>query len=230
MYQAQKNIRKTNLAHNWLPITLALWGLFNVLPFAAPVAMQLGWSGIGNAIYDVYGLFCHQMAHRSFFLFGQQIMYTPQQLPIELSGQMGLDALALRAFRGSEALGWKVAWSDRMVTMYGGILIGGIVYYWLSKHRRIYPVSIWFFVLLALPMALDGGTHLLSDFAGLTAGFRYNNAWLVYLTNHVFPASFYAGDMLGSFNSWMRIVTGLLFGLGCAAFIFPYVDRGIINS
>jgi hypothetical protein len=73
------------LAHCWLPIILTLWGLLNLIPFLAPVAMHVGWAGVGNTIYDVYGLVCHQMAQRSYFLFGQQLMYTPEQLPVELT-------------------------------------------------------------------------------------------------------------------------------------------------
>jgi uncharacterized membrane protein len=211
------------LIKHWLPIALIFWAVFNLLPFVAPVAMQSGWTGLGNTIYDVYGLFCHQMAHRSYFLFSEQIMYTPEQLPVELTGRMGTDALALRAFRGSETLGWKVAWSDRMVTMYGGFLLGGIAYWFISKRRQVQPMPIWLLILLVLPMGLDGGTHFISDFGGLTTGFRYTNTWLVNLTNNAFPVDFYFGDRLGSFNSWMRIITGLLFGIATAGFAFPFI-------
>lgn len=79
--------------------------------------------------------------------------------------------------------------------------------------------------LFLLPMFIDGGTHFLSDLAGLGQGFRYTSVWLANLTNHVFPATFYAGDALGSFNSWMRLITGQLFGLGVVRFGFPYLDE-----
>jgi hypothetical protein len=38
----------------WLPLFLVLFGIYNLLPFAAPVAMRLGWTPIGNVIYDLY--------------------------------------------------------------------------------------------------------------------------------------------------------------------------------
>jgi len=82
-------------------------------------------------------------------------------------------------------------------------------------------------VLFILPLAIDGATHMFSDFAGLTAGFRYSNLWLSNLTGYIFPTDFYIGDTLGSFNSWMRIITGLLFGVGTAGFIFPFIDRSL---
>jgi len=45
------------------------------------------------------------------------------------------------------------------------------------------------------------------------------------LTGNTFPATFYVGDALGSFNSWMRLITGILFALGVVWFIFPYLGR-----
>jgi hypothetical protein len=50
-------------------LILALF-IFNALPFLAPVFMKLGLEGIGRAIYLIYWPLCHQMAQRSFFLFG----------------------------------------------------------------------------------------------------------------------------------------------------------------
>ena len=85
------------------------------------------------------------------------------------------------------------------------------------------PLPWWGLVLFLLPMAIDGGTHMFSDLAGIGQGFRDSNQWLAALTNNALPASFYAGDALGSFNCWMRILTGLLAGLGLAWFVFPYM-------
>lgn len=76
-----------------------------------------------------------------------------------------------------------------------------------------------------LLMALDGGTHFVSDLFGLQQGFRYGNAWLAALTRQVFPATYYVGNALGSFNSWMRLFTGLFFGAGIVWFGFPYIDE-----
>ena len=76
-------------------------------------------------------------------------------------------------------------------------------------------------------MGIDGTTHFVSDIAGIGQGFRYTNAWLAAMTNNVFPASFYIGDALGSFNSWMRLLTGALFGIGVVWFGFPYMDLAL---
>ncbi len=67
-------------------------------------------------------------------------------------------------------------------------------------------------------------SHLVSDLFGIGQGFRDSNAWLAILTNHSFSPGFYAGDAWGSFNSLMRLLTGILFGMGIVWFGFPYLD------
>jgi hypothetical protein len=55
-------------------------------------------------------------------------------------------------------------------------------------------------------------------------GFRDTNVWLAQLTNQGFPTSFYVGDALGSFNSWVRLLSGALFGIASVWLAFPYAD------
>ena len=64
---------------------------------------------------------------------------------------------------------------------------------------------------------------MFSDLEGIGLGFRDSNQWLAMLTNNSLPAGFYAGDALGSFNSFMRFITGLLAGLGIVWLAFPYI-------
>lgn len=218
-------IAQTVVRH-WLAIFLVVYGIFNALPFVAPVFMKLGWIGAADAIYTGYSFLCHQMAQRSFFLFGDHLMVAPDDLPLALTGSTGTDTLLLRNFRGSDALGWKVAWSDRMVSLYGGVWLVGLVYWAVARVRTVKPLPIWLFILFLLPMAIDGGTHTISDYSGgLTAGFRYHNAWLAALTGHALPDGFYRGDAIGSFNSIMRLLTGLLAAVGVVWIAFPYIDR-----
>lgn len=215
-----------SLLRHWLVIFLVVYGLFNALPFVAPVFMKLGWTNAGNAIYTGYSFLCHQMAQRSFFLFGEHVTYSPDQLPLTLTGSTGTDTLLLRNFRGSEALGWKVAWSDRMISLYAGVWLVGLVYWGVARLRTVKPISIGAFGLLMLPIVLDGGSHMISDtMNGLMTGFRYDNVWLASLTGRSLPESFYSGDALGSFNSWMRLITGLLAAVGIVWLAFPWIDR-----
>ncbi len=214
----------------WLIIIIVALTILNGLPFLAPVFMKLGWNPAGQVIYLVYSGLCHQMAQRSFFLFGSQgfQMYNLSRLPIDTSPANVI--LAARAFLGSPTLGWKVAWSDRMVSMYASPLLVALVYAVLRRRKVIQPLPLWAAGLLLLPMAVDGTTHAISDFAGIGQGFRDSNAWLATLTSHSLPAWFYAGDALGSFNSWMRLFSGLTFGIGVGGLLYPNIDLSLQPS
>jgi len=215
---------------DWFLLLIIIMFIINLLPFLAPVFMKLGWTDIGQGIYSVYSMACHQMAQRSFFLFGPKgfQMYELSQLPVDITGDsMGTAALELRHFLGNEQYGWKVAWSDRMVYMYVTPLLAAISYAFIREFGWVKPLPLWGFVLLMLPMAIDGTTHLISDTLGMVEGFRYHNTWLAELTGYALPTSFYVGDSFGSFNSWMRLLSGLTFGLGIAWLAYPYIQETI---
>lgn len=216
---------------HWGLVFTVLLGVFNLLPFLAPVFMRLNWTAPANLIYTLYSPLCHQMAQRSFFLFGAQPMYNIADLPVTLPGTKLGDMAALRAFVGSADFGWKVAWSDRMVYMFGALWLAGMVFSWLRRNRVVKPLSLVGFAVLVLPMLVDGGTHLLSDMAGgLTGGFRYENQWLAALTGNLLPSWFYVGDAFGSFNSWMRLLSGLTFGVATVWLAYPYLDDAMLDS
>lgn len=200
-------------------IFLLVYGLWVFAPFLAPVLMHIGWTGTGKAIYFIYSFFCHQLPERSFFLFGEKTMYSLTE--IQMTWQDTANPVLLRQFIGNAAIGWKIAWSDRMIWFYMSIWLFALL--WFPIRRRIKPLVLWGFVLLLLPLILDGGTHAISDLAGIGNGFRDTNMWLAALTDYSLPKSFYAGDALGSFNSIMRFVTGVLAGLGISWLTFPYL-------
>jgi uncharacterized membrane protein len=189
------------------------------LPYLAPVFMQIGWTGAGKAIYFIYSFFCHQLPERSFFWFGEKAMYSLSE--IQSVWQDTINPMILRQFVGNETMGWKIAWSDRMISFYTSVWFFAAL--WYPFRRKIKPISWWGFVLLLFPIAIDGGTHMVSDFAGIGQGFRDTNQWLAALTNNTLPVTFSAGDALGSFNSIMRFITGILAGLGIVWIAFPYI-------
>jgi hypothetical protein len=80
------------------------------------------------------------------------------------------------------------------------------------------------YLLLILPMAFDGGSHMVSEITRL--GFRDNNVWAVWLTSSVFPSTFYVGTTVGTLNWLLRTLTGSLFGLATIWFAFPYLSAG----
>jgi uncharacterized membrane protein len=209
------------LARHWLILLSLALAIFVGLPWLAPVFMELGWPRAAHAIYLVYATQCHQLPQRSFFLFGNKAMYSLTE--IQAAWQVTTSPLVLRQFIGNAQMGWKVAWSDRMVTMYTSILFLSILYW--PFRRWIRPLPLWSLAILALPIFIDVGTHMISDLSGIGQGFRDTNAWLAILTHNSFPADFYAGDMLGSFNSWARLITGTLLGLGIVGWLYPHLNR-----
>jgi uncharacterized membrane protein len=211
--------RTLGLSRHWLAWANLGWGMLFGLPWLAPILMEAGASWPGRAIYTIYSFLCHQFANRSFFLFGPKSMYSYSELQ-----SVAPDAatwLGLRAFIGSAEVGYKVAWSDRMVSLYGGVLLGGLLF--ALFRRYVKPPRGRTLVLMIAPIILDGTTHWISDLAGVGRGFRYTNAWLGTLTGNALPQSFYVGNALGSFNSWMRLITGLLFGLAMVWLTYPFI-------
>jgi uncharacterized membrane protein len=207
------------LSRHWFELFLAIYGLWVFTPFLAPFFMYLGWTGVGKAIYFIYSFFCHQLPERSFFLFGEKTMYSLNE--IQAAWQDTINPLILRKFIGNETMGWKIAWSDRMISFYTSVWVFAAL--WFPFRRKVKPLSWWAFVLLLLPLIMDGGSHTISDFAGIGQGFRDTNQWLAVLTNHSFSAIFYTGDALGSFNSIVRLFSGLLAGFGIVWLAFPYI-------
>jgi uncharacterized membrane protein len=214
------------LTRNWITLFALIMGAYVGLPFLAPIFMHWGWSGAGKTIYLIYSFLCHQLPERSFFLFGSKPMYSISE--IQAAWKNTFDPIVLRQFIGNPQMGWKVAWSDRMVSMYLSTWFLGLL--WYPLRRRIKALPWWGLLLFLLPMAVDGSTHFLSDLAGIGQGFRYTNAWLATLTNNSLPFSFYVGDALGSFNSWIRLLTGFLFGVGVVWFGFPYLDLAFADQ
>lgn len=209
------------LSRNWFILFVVGYGLWVWAPFLAPLFMRLGWEGPANGMYFIYSFFCHQLPERSYFFFGSQVSYSLSE--IQTVWMDTINPLLLRKFTGTPEMGWKVAWSDRMISFYGGIWLFALAWYPLRHRTKSLPW--WGLIFFLLPMALDGGTHFISDLAGIGQGFRDSNLWLAGLTHSAFSSNFYTGDALGSFNSWMRIITGLLAGLGLVWFAFPYIKE-----
>ena len=212
-------------SRHWLFFLNLLIAVWIGLPWLAPVFMDWGWTGAGKAIYLLYSFQCHQLPERSYFLFGEKAMYSLSE--IQAAWQNTTDPFVLRQFIGNPEMGWKVAWSDRMVSMYTSILLGGLLYGLL--RQRFKPLSFRKFAILLLPMVIDGSTHAASDLAGIGQGFRDTNIWLQILTNNAFSTAFYQGDALGSFNSWMRLISGILFGIALVGFVYPYINNAFAD-
>lgn len=144
---------------------------------AAPSLAALGWRSGADALYAAYHLTCHQWAFRSFFLFGEsgQPIYTQQQLT-----DLGVDPFT---YVGASDFGWKMAFCERDLAIYVGLLVVGLLY---TRRRDLRPASFTAYGALILPMAVDGFTQLfgwrestweLRVVTGLVFGLA--SAWLV---------------------------------------------------
>lgn len=215
------------IRRRWLALLILALGVWTLTPWLAPLFMHWGWTGPGRVVYAVYSLFCHQMPQRSWFLFGESFTYSLDQIGVIWPDTT--TALGVRGFIGTPEMGWKLAWSDRMVSFYGGFFLFGLLCLALRGRilRSRWQMSWRWLVVLLLPIALDGVSHMISDLAGLGVGFRETNAWLAVLTNYTFPPLFYDGDEWGSFNSLMRLITGLLGSSALIFWAFPLIDRSM---
>jgi uncharacterized membrane protein len=212
------NRAAAGVLRRWLLVINVLMGVYVLTPFAAPVLMKAGLEAQGQAIYAVYSTQCHQLPERSFFLFGPSVTYPIDRIN-DVRGSTNL--LTLRQFIGNDQMGYKVAWSDRMVSLYTSVWLGSLLYALLRTRAK--PLPLLLAAMLLVPIFVDGGTHFISDLQGFGQGFRDTNGWLRALTQSTLPPSFYAGDGWGSFNSLTRLWTGVVAGLALAWAVFPRI-------
>jgi uncharacterized membrane protein len=212
------------LSKHWLALFNALVGLYVAGAFLAPVLMNYGYEAAGRAIYNVYAPFCHQYPVRSWFLFGAQAAYRPD------GALLAEELHKLSSFAGNATLGYKVAFCQRDVAIYGSMLLGGLAYVALRKRWEIEPLSMRAYLIVGiLPMGLDGGYQLLTNVV----------AWL---DSTVIPAMRTGADVLQRLAgvldfltpAWMgphettpllRTITGTLFGLASIGVVYPYINE-----
>ncbi|GIV81515.1 MAG: hypothetical protein KatS3mg051_0869 [Anaerolineae bacterium] len=63
------------LARHWLTLALLFLLVYTGLSLTAPVLMKAGWDEAADVIYTLYAPLCHQFAFRSWFFFGDQLVY-----------------------------------------------------------------------------------------------------------------------------------------------------------
>jgi uncharacterized membrane protein len=199
-------------SRHWLAILNTIVFLYVGLPFLAPILMKAGAEGPARLIYTVYSPVCHQLAFRSWFLFGEQAAY-PRTLAgtslISYGEATGLDEndlAAARALVGDSHLGFKVALCERDVAIYGGILLGGLIF--ARVRGRVRPLPVWAWLVFGvLPMAIDGGTQLISAFPIAPAGWALRES-----------------------TPLLRTATGLLFGLLNVWLAYPYLEESMAET
>ncbi|MEA3340645.1 MAG: DUF2085 domain-containing protein [Chloroflexota bacterium] len=197
------------LSKHWLAVFNTLALLYVGLPILAPVLIYLGAVKPAAAIHLIYKPLCHQMPHRSWFLFGPQFAYTLKDLVVH-TGIEPLSTSSETAFLirtaigyGDKSMGYKVAFCQRDVAIYGAIFLAGLLY--TLGRQRVRPLPWWGYLLGLLPMGMDGGYQLLSSL-------------IPYLFPD-FPISPYESTPL------TRTITGGIFGLVTIWLAYPYVQE-----
>lgn len=219
---------------HWLAIFNGAAALYVGLPILAPVLMHAGLTGPGQAIYRLYSPMCHQMASRSFFLFGEQPAYplaaagTDLQ-PIEaymddipefqdISPDDWLSfTLASRAFIGNERMGYKMALCERDIAIYGFVFLGGLIFAGFRRRWPVKPLPLLAFAIIGVgPIGIDGFSQLFGYYATLLDGPVADSV------ARLFP--------LRESTPFLRVFTGGWFGLTLVWLAYPHLEQGMKDT
>ena len=201
-------------SRHYLALINVILALYVFLPVFAPVMMKLGQPEPANAIYKLYRPLCHQLAYRSFFLFGEQATY-PLEVPAgsdrltysHITGNPGEDMQLASEFVGNERAGYKIALCQRDVAIYGSLLLFGLLF--ALTGRKFKPLPWWLWILLAIgPMGLDGVWQLVS---------QMQLSFLNWLPVH-------------ESTPFLRVVTGAAFGWFTAWFGIPTIEDSVSDE
>lgn len=200
------------LSRHYLVILNFLIFLYVGLPFLAPVLMNAGYPALARPIYSAYGAVCHQLAYRSWFLFGDQPVYPRAAAEIgnletyeQATGYNGDNLLDARRFIGNEQVGYKVAFCQRDVAIYSSMLLFGLIF--AATGRKIKPLhwALWIAIGMA-PIAIDGFSQLFSQFPNFSL-WDYRES-----------------------TPLLRTLTGALFGFTTAWFGLPLLEESFVET
>lgn len=206
------------LSKHYLAIINTFLVLYIGIPFLAPSFKKIGWNAPAEVIYRIYRPLCHQWAFRSFFLFGEQFYYPhaaadiPGVLTFEqVSGITDLNdpnRLQARVFEGNPQLGFKIALCERDVAIWGAMALFGLVYAITGRKLPKLHWIIWILVGLG-PIGLDGFSQLFSQIPS-----TFIHSILPYRES----------------TPLLRALTGFLFGLTTAWFMFPLLEESMADT
>lgn len=196
---------------NYYAILISLLlAVFVLLPFLAPILAKENKTVGANIIYKTYHVLCHQLAFRSFYLFGEQAFYPRELAHIDslltyeqVTGNQSIDLEFARSFIGNDMLGFKVAICQRDVAIYGTMALFGIFFHFSKKWIKKIPWY-WWFILALMPIAIDGASQIPSLASGWPTWFPYRES-----------------------TPFLRVLTGSLFGVGTAWYMYPMMEESL---
>ena len=191
------------------------------LPFLAPTLLNVGADAPARAIYRIYKPLCHQFGFRSFFLYGEQIVYPARAAGIpdlitfeDATGIENVDnpysstRFDARNYTGDETVGYKVALCERDVAIYLAILAFGIIFALTGRKLKNLHWLAWILIGIG-PIGLDGFSQLFSQF---------DWEWLASIVPYRESTPF------------LRVLTGALFGFMTAWFAYPNIEETMAET
>lgn len=203
------------VSHHYLALFNSFLFIYVAVAFLPAILMKIGGAAPAQILYTAYSPLCHQLAFRSWFLFGEQPYYPrslagiagvkdfesvafPGQVIDETSGEFINTA---RLFTGDEKVGFKVALCQRDLAIYGGMFLYGFAFAVSGRKFRQVPWYLWL-LLGVIPIGIDG----LSQFPSLIGNLP---AWLP----------------IRESTPLIRTLTGLLFGSLTAGYLYPLIEE-----
>jgi len=201
------------LSKSYIWLMIFFLSLYVGLPFLAPYFLRAGAELPANIIYTVYKPLCHQLAFRSWFIFGEQAYYPRSAAGIEgvityeeISNQPVINIREAQKFKGNDFTGYKVALCQRDIAIYASMLFFGLLF--ALSGRRIKSIKWYIWVIIALvPIGFDGFSQL----PGLASSLP---DWLPVRES----------------NPTLRTITGSLFGFFTAWYLFPLIEESMAET
>lgn len=207
------------LARHWLWLIVGFLVTYTGLSLLPPVLMHAGYERPARIIHTIYGPMCHQFSFRSWFFFGDQLVYPrgasgtslgtfetyaardPHFAGLDLTQWSAELQLRSRSFLGNAEMGYKTALCQRDVAIYATMALMGMLFARVRNWLR--PAPLWLYLLLGLvPLGLDGFSQMFSY-----APFEF---WPV-------------RESLPGY----RVLTGALFGTMNVWLAFPYLEESM---
>lgn len=216
--EAGRKITKLDKVSLWLSksyiwLMIFFLSLYVGLPFLAPYFLKTGAELPANIIYTIYKPLCHQLAFRSWFIFGEQPYYPRSAAGIEgvityeeISNQPVINIREAQKFKGNDFTGYKVALCQRDIAIYASMLFFGLIF--VLSGRKIKSIKWYIWILIAIvPIGFDG----VSQLPGLASSLP---EWLPVRES----------------NPTLRSITGSLFGFFTAWHLFPLIEESMAET
>ncbi len=193
---------------NYMILIIGILSIYLFFAFSAPILMKYKINQLGKIIYTIYSNFCHQFAHRSWFLFGEQGFYPALSEQgggirslYDVFGVFAKNVQESREIIGNESAGYKIAICQRDVAIYGAMLIFALLFHF--SHNRIIriPFLLWF-LLAIIPISIDGFWQFMPS----------STALILNISSH-------------ESTPLIRSITGWMFGLFTGWYLYPAIEE-----